>query len=315
MFIISIDIGGTKVCGGIVQKIADKNWQCIKYIQEPTKKGKQNLFQQVKSIVNRLKNDHTNLINLIIGMPGYFPKNVISPGSAKQLGMYEKEFDNLNVLDFFQAILSDKDKTFVINDAKLQSIGAFFQHKKNEQISNKALNTVMYIGIGTGLGGSVINFKLDSIHFLTDGQISNIILKHCNQEAETLLSSYYISNFTNHSALEISENKNLLSKYEHIFTNMGNNLAELIIQIKQQKVHRKNELQSWHLKDIELLSEINMFLIGGGIGQKGVLSDLIIQKAKKILKNKGYNDCCLVPIQKSARTALVAGGYFFEYCC
>ena len=134
---LGIDIGGTKICYGIV----DENGNIISEVKKkPTPKSSQEIFDTLKSIID----ENYNEINVV----GLSSAGAVNMENTRVVSSTPNLPNGYNEIDF--ASLSDK-KVFVENDANCAVVAEY------RAGAGKGFNTVLMITLGTGIGGGVVS--------------------------------------------------------------------------------------------------------------------------------------------------------------
>lgn len=134
---LGIDIGGTKICYGVV----DENGNIISEVKKkPTPKSSQEIFDTLKSIID----ENYNEINVV----GLSSAGAVNMENTRVVSSTPNLPNGYNEIDF--ASLSDK-KVFVENDANCAVVAEY------RAGAGKGFNTVLMITLGTGIGGGVVS--------------------------------------------------------------------------------------------------------------------------------------------------------------
>ncbi len=156
MYLIGVDIGGTKISVGLV-----KNGRVERKIREPVKKDRKEFLKQVIDLINWcIKNIDKNKIKGIgIGVPGpadYRKGFVMNPPNLRQLWKF-------NIKNYVKS--KTKLKVKVDNDVHVIAIAEkhFGQGKK--------LKNFVVLAIGTGIGGGIV---IDGKHYEGIGNAGEI---------------------------------------------------------------------------------------------------------------------------------------------
>ena len=134
---LGIDIGGTKICYGVV----DENGNIISEVKKkPTPKSSQEIFDTLKSIID----ENYNEINVV----GLSSAGAVNMENTRVVSSTPNLPNGYNEIDFSK--LSDK-KVFVENDANCAVVAEY------RAGAGKGFNTVLMITLGTGIGGGVVS--------------------------------------------------------------------------------------------------------------------------------------------------------------
>ncbi len=141
---IALDIGATKILGGVVQ-----NNKVIKTLKKPTnsKSDKQNIIKNIINIVSELKktqNQKNKLINIGIGIAGQVNnKNGIVLSTTN----FNKDFKNIKLAE----ILNKEFKVPV----KIENDVKCFVKAEANLGAGKNLKNIIGLTFGTGIGGGI----------------------------------------------------------------------------------------------------------------------------------------------------------------
>ncbi len=134
---LGIDIGGTKICYGIV----DENGNIISEVKKKsTPKSSQEICDTLKSIID----ENYNEIDVI----GLSSAGAVNMQNTRVVSSTPNLPCGYNEIDF--STLSDK-KVFVENDANCAVVAEY------RVGAGKGFNTVLMITLGTGIGGGVVS--------------------------------------------------------------------------------------------------------------------------------------------------------------
>ena len=142
---IGIDIGGTHTAIGVIN---EKNEIIEKYEKDYTPEEKIDIITTIENfiveIINNLKNDY-NIEKIGIAVPGSTKNGIIN--KAVNLKVYNYDISKS---------LSEKLQipVQVRNDAKCACIAEYYNMMENPE--NKNIKNVVFLAIGTGIGGGVI---------------------------------------------------------------------------------------------------------------------------------------------------------------
>lgn len=142
---IGIDIGGTHTAIGVIN---EKNEIIEQYEKDYTPEEKENIKATIENLIiettNNLKNKY-NIEKIGIAVPGSTKDGIIN--KAVNLGI-----QNYNIAK----VINEKTNIAVEvrNDAKCACIAEY--HNMMENPDNKKIKNVVFLAIGTGIGGGVI---------------------------------------------------------------------------------------------------------------------------------------------------------------
>jgi predicted NBD/HSP70 family sugar kinase len=317
--ILAIDIGGTKIAFGAINEASN---EFIFTDQTPTPKGKEALGKTISEIIAKsstlLTQKGFSLNSSIgIGSPGRFvgPNNdTLAPLSARNLEATPGEFDGLNLQSFLSDSVGKPYTLIVRNDAIAQMAGAM-QVLLNGPNADLILdNKVAYLGPGTGLGGGVAEVSPEGkFTFHTDGHLSNIEI---NDEVigltrvEDVCCGPAFKEWTGVTTKEVNHNEELLQHYKNDIKRIGRNLAKAMINVNTGNIHMIVPDQGWSNEDIEFAKDTELFLIGGSLGTKGKLSEIIRSEARVYLDKEGFDKTAMVKIPEVENAALLGAASF-----
>jgi len=165
---IGIDIGGTHTAIGVIN---EKNEIIEKYEKDYTPEEKQNIISTIENfiveIINKLKNDYT-IEKVGIAVPGSTKNGIIN--KAVNLKVYNYDISKS---------ISEKLKipVQVRNDAKCACIAEYYNMMKNSE--NMNVKNVVFLAIGTGIGGGIIyNGKLLTGTNFDGFELGHIVIKN-----------------------------------------------------------------------------------------------------------------------------------------
>lgn len=142
---IGIDIGGTHTAIGVIN---EKNEIIEQYEKDYTPEEKENIIATIENFIietiNNLKNKY-NIEKIGIAVPGSTKNGIIN--KAVNLGI-----ENYNIAK----VINEKTdiEVEVRNDAKCACIAEY--HNMMQNLDNKNIKNVVFLAIGTGIGGGVI---------------------------------------------------------------------------------------------------------------------------------------------------------------
>lgn len=214
--VLSIDIGGTKVAGGIISPELTGDAMILHKHTVEFKRGKEALQQSIKELLGTVKawGDEQELTlssTICVGTAGNISPDlpVVLSGSAVNLGLYPEEFDNVNMEDLLKDAVNQDYSFRVCNDGCCQLAGGV-RYVKESLDFNAILNKkVAYIGPGTGLGGAFATVTENGLDYYTDGHIYDMEIINYKQQpifAEGVFSGTGFKNMHHISTKEINEN-------------------------------------------------------------------------------------------------------------
>jgi len=315
-YLITIDIGGTKVAGGLIDT---HNLSLVYIYEQKAIKGKPGLVQTMTAVISHLKQvaikkNYQLSTTINIGMAGNInPQNpLVLPGTAVNLGVSPTEFDNLNIKQFFNQNLGEQWQFNVCNDGFSQLAGGFFQCVSNKQpLKNKK---VAYIGPGTGLGGAFARFNGKTLEFYTDGHIYDMVLKSITGQcvfAEGLFSGTGFFNQYNISLKDVNSNLELLKTYEQEINHLGEYLYQICRNIYLGSFKKTSNYQ-WTSYDYQAVQGTRIFFMGGSVGTRGKIADRLIDRAKKMLEKEFDLEFTFYKIANAQAAALLGAAIFFD---
>ncbi len=301
---LCMDIGGTKIAYGLFQQ------NTLVYNHEKkAEKGLTALSRVIKTIEEDCqaiaKKNHWILDSVVrIGAPGKLIGTeacVIEPGSAKNLGIYPEEFDNLNWKTWIQTSLDKPIDVAVFNDALCQCRGGIEQLKSLKMYEDFFRNKKLaYIGPGTGLGGALaVCDETGYPKFYSDGHIFDIMLD--GKMAEDELSGRAFYEKTGHHASE------LVASDMPVLDEMGRTMASVMMRLYSGQVEKRNGQSQWSTSVLDTVKDTDLFLIGGSLGTAPDLSPPILSSCTHYLKQV-FNDrmpFSLIKIPNPKKAALL----------
>lgn len=163
---IGIDIGGSHIAIGVIN---EKNEIIDKYEKNYTQEEKNNIVTTIEKyiidVINNLKNNY-NIEKIGIAVPGSTKNGVIN--KAVNLGIEN--------YDIAKAIRSKCNLPVQVrNDAKSACLAEYYYLTKNNENS---INNMVFLAIGTGIGGAVIyNGKLLTGTNYDGFELGHIVIK------------------------------------------------------------------------------------------------------------------------------------------
>ena len=162
--IIGIDIGGTKINAGVI----DKKGKIIEKVVLETEsiKGRASILNKVFSIIDIFKESHT-ILAIGIGSPGFINSD---KGIVEYVVNTMIDWEGTNIKKEIEDRFSIS--TVVDKDSNLAAIGEMWIG------AAKNLDSFIMITLGTGVGGSYYNSKFGTIkgHHWRAGEIGHTIL-------------------------------------------------------------------------------------------------------------------------------------------
>ncbi|MBF0362670.1 MAG: ROK family protein [Oligoflexia bacterium] len=342
--VIGVDLGGTKVAIGSVL-VNDNSIVC--YHNYPTEiesilgvgddelireKFSEKIANLVVKVIEETETKGYEVYHTIgFGSPGNIKNGIIRAKTTPQFGKAFDDFDIASALANKISIEGKKKFTVLAyNDALAQmafGISELVQHPEYAKvISNQR---VAYIGPGTGLGGGFARVTVTeessnmraNLNFFTDGHIGDIIVGYAEDGTPLwaefeLLSGMYISKKTN--GLTGKDLAADIDKHLLFIEELGDNLGRIIFKIYSGDVYKARETTMWSDEDRESVKGIYIFIIGGSIGVKGRMGEIMRTRAKHYLDNvlggADSNPIQIIPIlSDSAHAGLIGAANFVQF--
>lgn len=245
--VIGIDLGGTSICGGVI----DESGKLLKTIQKDTysDSGKINVLNRIVEVIEGLLED--DILGVGIGSPGFID---FKKGKVLEVGGNIKDWANTDIKSYIEKSFPNLP-IIVDNDANVAAICEKWLG------GAKSLKSFIMITLGTGVGGAIY---LEKHGFLRGeryqaGELGHVILypfgKRCNC-GQNGCAERYISG----SAIE-SMYKERLGKYEkgkNIFKEKSNNQVKEIIDEFTKNL-------AIFLVSLKNIFDPEGFIIGGGV--------------------------------------------------
>ena len=144
---IGIDIGGSHIAIGV---ISEKNKIIKKYEKDYSNEDKKNLLlvveKFIKDTINLIQNEY-DIEAIGVAIPGGAKDGVIV--KTVNLGVY-----NYDITSYLKSITSDEMKVIVRNDGKDAALAEYDKLIQTDE--NMKKKNVLFLNIGTGIGGAVI---------------------------------------------------------------------------------------------------------------------------------------------------------------
>ncbi|MEQ2129735.1 ROK family protein [Caldanaerobacter subterraneus KAk] len=282
MKVIGIDIGGTKILGGLIDETGNLLEETLVYTEAHL--GREKILE-----------------NLFIAIDKVIDKNVkgIGIGSAGRInfeeGIVEYATDNLPGWTGcnLKQLLEDKYKipAIVDNDVNAAVIGEMWQG------AGRGYKDIVMIAIGTGVGGAVVcNGEVIRGKNWSAGEIGHMVLypngRQCNCGQKGCLEQYVSGTAIARTYRELSKEKKIAGT-EEVFL-----LAEKGDKVALEVVNDFVNSLSIAILSLKNLLDPEIFIIGGGvIGAKRIWWD----KLKEILKGKAN----ITPAQLENKATMV----------
>jgi len=328
---IGVDIGGTKIAIGAVTCQQSAQIEMHKEIPSlPPDSTKLTNSSDKEDFINRLvnavvevaltatKKDFAVVPAVGVGCAGKIVEGVIAKGTTPQLGAILDDFDIRTAIQNEIRKHLPKFSVVVRNDALAQLYYGIHHFVKDPSLSSRIIgHRVGYIGPGTGLGGGFarVNRRRNEqgldVEFLTDGHIGDIIFEEDGQRKLTedhMLSGRYIYDRTGKPAFEISQR---LNDYTSIVEELGRNLGKIIEALFNGQIRKARETTNWSKDDIKSVKGIKFYIIGGSIGTKGKMGEMIRLKAQEYLIASGLKDIDIKPLEVDPSKAAIIGAASF----
>lgn len=286
MYYLGIDVGGTNISAGLV----DKNGKLIAKLTTPTMNGRdtEDILDDMASLCLKLceekKVDMEDIISIGIGLPGMMDKKKGILRYANNLN-----FKNVNV------VKEIKNRTglpvYIENDANCAALG------ENTCGAAKGDKNVVYITLGTGVGGGIIlDGKLFDGAFGNGGEVGHMVIVAEGEECTCGRLGCWEA-YASASALK-REGRIAAAKYPNseIYNLVDGNIklidAKTVFDAAEMKDEVALKIIDGYIKyvAIGLVNLINIFqpeklVIGGGICAQG---DNVVKPVKKILEERVY---------------------------
>ncbi len=166
MYYIGVDLGGTKIAIGLV----DKKGHLVYKDSTPTLNERDNeeiiddIVKLSKKIMEEKGLTKEDIISIGVGSPG-----TCNPNDGIIVKAYNLGFDNLNIRKMIEERIGIK--TYVDNDANCAAFGEF------KVGAGEAYNSALVITLGTGLGGGLIlNGNIISGSYYGGGEFGHMVL-------------------------------------------------------------------------------------------------------------------------------------------
>ena len=144
---IGIDIGGSHIAIGVIN---EKNKILKKYEKDYSNEDKKNLLlvveKFIKDTINLIQNEY-DIEAIGVAIPGGAKDGVIV--KTVNLGVY-----NYDITSYIKSITSDEMKVIVRNDGKDAALAEYDKLIQTDE--NMKKKNVLFLNIGTGIGGAVI---------------------------------------------------------------------------------------------------------------------------------------------------------------
>lgn len=246
--IIGIDLGGTKIAGGVI-----RNGKIIRRVRVLTeaKKGKQHVLKQMRNVIDQLA-DGKKIERIGIGIPGTFRKNTI---------VALPNIPALNGVDIKKA-LNIRCHTTLRNDATCFALG-----EKKYGIGKKA-RTLVGITLGTGVGcGIVIEGKPVLGANSKGSQASNMII---DLRAQSFTYGSHKGSWDT-----LINGKGILGRYKAIGGTAQRPSDIWKIKSKKARQFQKEtaRLLAIFLSNIASIVDPDMIIVGGSVANKIFLKD------------------------------------------
>ena len=271
-----IDIGGTNVRAALVLSAAP-NLDVLWDIREPTQLGVHGLQSQCIALYQKVlieaEKSKLQLEAVSIGFPANISLDAVKtvvPGSGQNISIESDEWAGISIQQFFEKVFKDIP-VFVINDALAQCWGGLMENGFKRYI--RAQQTVVYIGMGTGLGGAccVIDESLRP-SFFTDGHLYDIWLEGSSGRciAEEYLSGTGFFERTGYKPEQVCDLK--VPESLQYWRSLGEDLHQLMSIIQSGSVLKRDTL--WSQTDQSKLKNVNIWLFGASFAKASPARDL-----------------------------------------
>ena len=276
-------------------------------------------MDRIASVVTKLIQEHEAEFpdswvstEIGVGAPGRFHNGALLPSEFPGMGLKYDGYDFARgLIAKLNAHWSARPRNWKIladNDGARQRDYGIYQAASNPYIREQIKGEkVAYIGPGTGLGGGFAEIS-DSPdappvkRFYTDGHIESLrLIGLPNSPFADRMSGNYVQRTLGISALELSQN---IPQYLPFIEDMGNHLGELMEALYFGAVTREHD---WSYQDTRDVAGTSVFIIGGSIGTRGEMAQIILRKAREYLDNHALRRLMIIPIQGDSADAGIIG--------
>lgn len=272
---IGIDIGGTNIVAGLIEK-KDNDYFVIKKesCETRAKDGVENIEKRIKNLydkVLRKTNTHSNDINWVgIGVAGSVnvEKGIVGYSSNLFVKNWKLKENMENIL---------KKRVVVLNDADAYAYGEFVAG------SVRKANNALVLTIGTGIGcGIIINGSLYSSSNFAAGEVGHMIIEYngrkCNCGKKGCFEAYASATGLVNMTIE-AVNKSQNPEEEYIFK-LTKGLKRVSAKTAFDAKKKNDELGNQIIKNYigylgtGITNLVNIFqpdkiCIGGGVAMEG----------------------------------------------
>ena len=288
---LALDIGGTKTTLGFIDHTKKT---VLKKITHPTVTGLASfpLFigDLIKTAVKiAIEEAYSLEPRVCVALPGNFRMGhdiQIKKGSARQLIHEDEDFIELNITAWLTKAFPENISLFAINDAMAQAVGGVYTTWRDDY-ANKVM---LFMGPGTGLGGAILKIGDDreDLTFITDGHIYDVMVDIQGQQcmAEDILSGRGIFERTGVVAKALSERDDYWNQNQGVINDCADCAVQIVMNIKQKTIQKKCQKNNWSPSDIELAATIDCVLLGGSIGTKGRLGQVLNQRLSHVMDGR-----------------------------
>ena len=288
---IALDVGGTKTTLGFIDNTQKK---VLKKITHPTVTGWASfpLFigDLIKTALKIAKYEAYSLATTVyVALPGNFIMGSdinVKEGSARQLIHENEDFFELNITTWLMQAFPKNVSLFAINDAMAQAVGCVYTTWRDDY----ANRVMLYMGPGTGLGGAILKIGDDceDVTFITDGHIYDVMVDIQGQQwmAEDILSGRGIFERTGVVAKALNERDDYWNQNQGVINDCADCAVQIVMNIKQKTIQKKSRKNNWSPSDIELAANIEYVLLGGSIGTKGRLGQVLNQCLSTVMDGR-----------------------------
>lgn len=268
---LAIDVGGTKISVGLINEA----YQITRQIRFDSGRGIPRLRRTLRQVVDWVTPDLVT--SIAVATPGKLigiNQMTLAPNTAQNLNAYPGEFDHFDWDTMIHDVFGNGITAFLINDALAQMAGGLMD--LNLQLPLTPL-LIGYLGPGTGLGGGCVEQLTDGqLRFLTDGHFFDILLPRDPEDiwsaqgewvmAEDVISGRGFYDITGISLAECCQSAQLSARYASLITCFGRYLGQLIATIHSGKFSKKYAEYQWPIWDLNVVSRITTWVIGGSVG-------------------------------------------------
>ena len=263
--LLSIDIGGTSISWLKLNSAHPSELDPSFINKHSFEKGLGN----IQATINEIIETETGCNSISLCMPGKFDtNNCIIPKTAANIELVKNELTNVPVTDFFPKSVSSKP-IYIINDALSQCLGHVMDYQSSHSVTDQL---IVFLGIGTGLGGGLGLIQGDQFILLEDSHVFDFPIQHSKTKAfvnaESIISGKALSRIFADDVSHVLATKRLYERYETHFDFMVYHLCLLMTDL------------SAHMRRLFHTNADISFLIGGSIGTNPKIKEKIQETSK-----------------------------------